>query len=468
MTPLRPAPASLPSDRSWRRPALRALRHLGLALALSLGFGGGISGQQSIAEVRSPEEGPFQVFLLTMDRGDQVYEMFGHNALLIHNVTTGEMLAWNWGLFNFQDVDFIPRFLRGTMRYSMGPAELGPFLDSYVRTNRSVYAHELRLSQAQATELNTFVRWNFLPENRPYVYDYFRDNCSTRIRDALDRVLRGQLSAHFTEIDTGRSYRWFSRRQVQVEAWVDQGLSFLLGMRGDRPLSVWEAMFLPVELMEALEEFEIENDRGQKEPLLGPRELWFEADTAPLPSTPPTPSILLVLGAIMGGLVVVWLGGRAAPGLGGAAAPKAPRLALASLAVVWGGLSSILGLLVVVAWGTDHFFIQANLNPAYLNPLSAAAALLLVVAVSSPGRALGLWGRMALGLHLIVGGMTAVILLLQGTGLLVQGNLDVIFLAAPLNLAFARAAWLATRVNSRFSPAAGSSEGLDSHPEEQA
>jgi hypothetical protein len=416
-----------------------------------------------------------QVFLLTMDRGDQVYEMFGHNALLIRDVATGEMLAWNWGLFNFQDVDFIPRFLRGTMRYSMGPAELGPFLESYARANRSVYAHELRLSPVQAAELDSFVRWNFLPENRPYIYDYYRDNCSTRVRDALDRVLGGQLAAHFTQVETGRSYRWYSRRQVQVESWVDQGLSYLLGMRGDRPLSVWEAMFLPVELMEALEGFEVESDQGHKVALLGPRETWFEAERGPLPDAPPTPALPLLLVGTLLGLLVVWLGKRSAPRSssavgkeGAGSAPWAPRLALATLAVLFGGLSTLLGLLVMVAWGTDHYFIQANLNPVYLNPLSALAALMLALALSAPGRALGFWGRGAAGLYQLIGGVTLVTLVLQATPLLSQGNLDVIFLAAPINLAFARAAWLATRVNSKFSPASGFSEGMDPHPKEQA
>jgi hypothetical protein len=182
----------------------------------------------------APATGRFRVWLLTMDRGDEVYEMFGHNALLIEDARTGQALAWNWGLFNFEDVDFIPRFLRGTMRYSMGPADPEPFLRSYRRRTARSTRTSIHLTQAQAAELDAFVRWNFLPENRPYIYDYYRDNCSTRLRDALDLVLGGQIAPASGTRPTGRSYRWYSRQLVQVTGWVDQGLSFLLGMRGDR------------------------------------------------------------------------------------------------------------------------------------------------------------------------------------------------------------------------------------------
>ncbi|MFW5904651.1 MAG: DUF4105 domain-containing protein, partial [bacterium] len=178
-----------------------------------------------------------RVFLLTMGPGDEVWERFGHNALLIRDDLTGEATAWNWGLFDFGAVDFIPRFLRGTMLYSMGPAPLEPFLESYRRANRSVYANELHLTPEEAEELDAFVRWNYRPENRQYRYDYFRDNCSTRLRDALDGILGGVLRQRFAGRETPRTFRWHSRRMVQELFWIDQGMSHLMGPRGDRPIS---------------------------------------------------------------------------------------------------------------------------------------------------------------------------------------------------------------------------------------
>ncbi|CAN5712391.1 hypothetical protein BH23GEM11_BH23GEM11_13110 [soil metagenome] len=430
-----------------------------------------LSPQQTEVEESSLADGPLQVWLLTMDRGDEVYEMFGHNALLIRDERTGEELAWNWGLFNFEDVDFIPRFLRGTMRYSMGPADPEPFLRIYAATNRAVYANRIHLTQAQAAELDAFVRWNYLPENRPYVYDYYRDNCSTRLRDALDLVLGGQIAAQFQDRPTGRSYRWFSRELVQVTGWVDQGLSFLLGMRGDVTISEWEAMFLPVELIQHLEGFSVEEPGGGTRSLLGPRQLVVEATRAPLPAGPPGPSlgfllVGLLLGGAMVGLAVAAAPWAPAPDSKAAATPhdrvpgwplfgaprrRVPRILLGVLVSAWGAFSGLMGLLLVVAWFTDHVFIQANLNIFQLSPLALAGAPLLLGFLFMPaGPARERMGRAAVVVNAVTLALGLVAALLQGIGVLYQWNVDVVFFALPLNLGMALAAWRVTGGLSTF------------------
>jgi hypothetical protein len=381
-----------------------------------------------------PLDGPLEVWLLTADRGDEVWEMFGHNALLIRDYRTGQELVWNWGLFNFDDVDFIPRFLRGTMRYTMGPSELEPFLRSYAMADRAVFANRLHLTAAEAESLDAFVRWNFLPENRPYIYDYYRDNCSTRIRDALDRVLGGALAERFQGEATPHSYRWHSRRQVQVTGWVDQGLSFLLGMRGDRPLSAWEVMFLPVEMMELLEGFEVADPAGGMRPLLGPRETWLPSTRAPLPATPPGPSLFLLGLGLGAALLLGWAGTRQGRG------PRGSRALAAGTALVWGAFSGALGLLLVLAWFTDHHFIQVNLNLFHLSPLAPVGAILLARALLT-SRDRESRGRTALYVTGVIAALSLGVAALQLVGLLRQGNLDVVFVALPLNLAMAGVAW---------------------------
>lgn len=403
-------------------------------------------------------EGPLRVYLLSIDRGDEVYEMFGHNALLIQNTQTGEALAWNWGLFNFEDVDFIPRFLRGTMRYSMGPADPDRFLQSYVQADRAVFAHRIHLTQEQASELDAFVRWNYLPENRPYIYDYYRDNCSTRVRDALDRVLGGVLRAEFEGVSTGRSYRWFSGRQVQETGWVHQGLSYLLGVRGDRPIDQWASMFLPIELMELLEGVYIEPASGDAAsyPLLGPREVLVPSTRGPLPPSPPGPSLLLLALGLGAALVVTAGGVQLSSGRRG------PRVwAMAGLVLLWGFAASALGLLLVASWWTDHHFIQANMNVFQTHPLiliPASALLMAVFRSSGPvGGDRGFMGAVALWVALATAALSVVGALAQGTSWLVQGNgiaqgnLDVLFVSLPLNLSIALALWMGKGRPSRFS-----------------
>jgi hypothetical protein len=408
-----------------------------------------------------PQPGPLEVYLLTIDRGEQVYEMFGHNALLIRNLETGEALAWNWGLFNFEDVDFIPRFLRGTMRYSMGPADPEWFLQSYASANRAVHANRVHLTQQQIAELDAFVRWNYLPENRPYIYDYYRDNCSTRVRDALDVVLGGALRAQFEGVSTGRSYRWFSRRQVQGTSWVDQGLSFLLGIRGDRPIDQWGAMFLPMELMAYLEEVRIQPDGAEAGdapyPLLGPREIWVASDRPPLPETPPGPSLALLALGLLGGAVVTVSGVRQSRGGTGLA-----TWAMRGVAAVWGIVAGGLGLLLAVSWWTDHHFIQANMNLLQTNPAVLIPAFALAFTGAgrthraqdhraqggpTPARLTSLRRAHIRGAARWIGAGVAALSVLGALAqihpLIRQGNLDVLVVALPLNLAIAAVLWMA-------------------------
>src|SRR5690606_25747772 len=80
-----------------------------------------------------------RVSLLTMGPGRAVWELFGHNALLVEDTRTGERIAYNWGLFDFADEDFYPNFIRGAMRYWMAPFDADAMIAMYARDGRAVY-----------------------------------------------------------------------------------------------------------------------------------------------------------------------------------------------------------------------------------------------------------------------------------------------------------------------------------------
>ncbi len=381
----------------------------------------------------------YQVFLLTIDQGDQVWERFGHNAIRIRDRLTGQDLAWNWGLFNFEDADFVPRFLRGRMLYSMGPAETGAFLDAYRGSGRSVYSNEIFLSVDEAAELDRLVRENFEPENRDYVYHYFEDNCSTRVRDMLDTVLGGSLFDAFASADTGRSYRWHARRLVGETPWLDQGLSFLLGSRGDAPRSEWAAMFIPMELMRSLETFERPGGASGTGPLLGPGEVLVESGRPAAPAAPPafSPWWLLLGGG--GGATLLRAGGAAARG--SAAALRVLVVAIA----VWGTFAGLLGALLVSAWFTDHDFITWNANLLHLSPLALVLTGLLGAGSWREGWERGPVGRRATHLAMAIALLSAGAGALQLLSLYSQGNAEVLAVAVPMNAAVAVALLTATR-----------------------
>ena len=388
----------------------------------------------------------YQVFLLTVDQGEEIWERFGHNAIRIRDRVTGQDLAWNWGLFDFRDADFVARFLRGRMLYSMGPAETGSFLDAYRASARSVYSNEIYLNADEAAELDRLVRENFQPDNRDYVYDYFVDNCSTRVRDVLDTVLGGILFDAFGPDGTGASYRWHARRLVGPSLWLNQGLSLLLGSRGDAPRSEWEAMFIPMELMRSLETFDRPGAAAGTGQLLGPREVLVESGRAAAAAAPPGFSPWWLLIGLGGAVILLGAGRRAARG-------SAPALRILVVAVVsWGAFAGLLGTLLLSAWFTDHDFITWNANLLHLNPLALILAGLLGAGSWRKGWERGAVGRRATNLAVAIVVLSAGAGALELLSLYSQGNAEVLAVAVPLNAAVA-AALLAATGAGRVQPA---------------
>src|SRR5688500_18521265 len=133
------------------------------------------------------------VYLLTIGQGDEVWELFGHNAIWIKDRSDGSDMTYNWGMFDVNQPNFLGRFLTGNTSYWMEGIGLESMLQSYTQRNRSLLAQELNLTPEQRLLLKQALETNTLPQNKFYRYDYYRDNCSTRLRDMLDRALGGQL-----------------------------------------------------------------------------------------------------------------------------------------------------------------------------------------------------------------------------------------------------------------------------------
>ena len=135
------------------------------------------------------------VRLITAGPGSEVWELFGHNAIWIKDETTGREIVYDYGRFDFAEPGFLSRFVKGRMLYWMGAADPRGMISAYIRRDRSVWVQELDLSPTARAELLRFLENNVLEENRYYRYDYYLDNCSTRIRDVLDMAVGGAISA---------------------------------------------------------------------------------------------------------------------------------------------------------------------------------------------------------------------------------------------------------------------------------
>ena len=153
----------------------------------------GVHAQEPAAENTAESEGEdLRVWLVTAGPGDEAWERYGHNAIRVLDTRTGRDVSYNWGIFDFDQVGFIPRFLQGRMLYRMAAFPTAAMVDVYAQANREVVLQELDLTPAQKLDLRDLADTNARPENREYMYQYFSDNCSTRVRDALDQELAGE------------------------------------------------------------------------------------------------------------------------------------------------------------------------------------------------------------------------------------------------------------------------------------
>ena len=375
----------------------------------------------------APPGSELRVYLMTMGPGAAVWERFGHNAIWIDDPSVDPDTTYNYGLFDFRQENFLLRFIRGQMWYWMAGFPAEPYVQTYVRDNRSVWLQELNLPPGARLELREFLRWNERPENRFYHYDYYRDNCSTRVRDAIDRFIGGAIEAQTASLPTGTTYRFHTQRLTANDPLVFTGLLLALGQQVDRPISAWEEMFLPLALRDHARRVTLTGPDGARVPLVASERTLFESTAPPPPNAPPSwLQWYLLVGTGIGALAAA-LGALAPRGRGG-------RLGLGVLAVFWGLVGGLGGIVLAGLWAfTDHVMAYRNENLFQVNPLVLGLAVLVPLALAGSGRA-GRWARLlAPGLA----GLSLLGFVLQVLPGLDQVNGQVIALALPIHLGFA-------------------------------
>lgn len=330
------------------------------------------------AQVPALTGADLKVYLLTMGQGAALWERFGHNALVIRDTRSGVTTAWNWGVFDFAAPDFLARFLTGDTRYWMQGDDFARTVEAYRWMNRSLWVQELALPDSAKLALARTVAANAIGDAKYYRYDYFRDNCSTRVRDAIDQATGGALRAQLRTVPSGTTYRRETERLLDGMPLAVVGVDIALGRRADAPLSRWEAAFVPMQLRDALRGVRVPDGAGGTRSLLVRDEALFVASRPPEAVNPPRLSLWT---AVAGLALATLLGvlGRAAPGSGAA------RSGVAALGGLWSLAAGVVGVvLLLAATVTRHVFWGANANLLLFSPLSLVLAVLLPWAV---------WGR---------------------------------------------------------------------------
>ncbi|QWT18387.1 DUF4105 domain-containing protein [Bacillus sp. NP157] len=223
-----------------------------------------------------------EISLLTYGPGDIYWERFGHDALEVRDTASGEAIAFNYGVFDFDQDGFILNFARGIMAYRMDAETTASDVQFYKGEGRYVRRQVLALDSTQKDTLRQFLLWNIRPENAGYNYDYYLDNCTTRVRDALDAALGGELERQWRSQPGGMTYREQTARLMSNQAWLMLGMDLGLGPFADQPMTSWKDAFLPMEL-EAL----VRKTQVHGKPLVLQDETVADATLQPPPDKAP-------------------------------------------------------------------------------------------------------------------------------------------------------------------------------------
>jgi hypothetical protein len=217
-----------------------------------------------------------QISLLTCDPGKELYIAFGHSAVRVSDPATGIDYVFNYGTFSFATQNFYVKFVRGKLDYQLSVARYTHFIAEYIEENRSIRELILNLSQTQKQAVYDFLVDNYQPENRFYKYDFFYDNCATRIRDIFPKVLKDSFQYNGPKPAKPQSFRDLTDSYLVYSPWSNLGINLALGMPTDKIMSFDNYMFLPDYLEKSVENAVIYHN-GKPEPFVARKQSLFTA-----------------------------------------------------------------------------------------------------------------------------------------------------------------------------------------------
>ena len=230
------------------------------------------------------------------------------------------------------------------------------FIDVYIEEDRTVSEQVLNLTFSEKQAIVDFLEENYKGQNKYYKYDFFFDNCTSRVRDLLSKVLSDKLVWNQKANENNLTFRKSLDPYIITMPWVKFGFYLGLGNVTDRIPNYFEAMFLPSRLEKGLALANIQG-RTVNKPLVSKtisiyNSLNKEASVEPFVTPELVFGLILILALILSYFQFknqiqpywfdLWL---------------------------WTN-TGLAGILVLFLWfGTDHKATANNMNFIWSNPL---------------------------------------------------------------------------------------------------
>lgn len=295
------------------------------------------------------------VYLITCNPGTETYSIYGHSALRIVNRLNNTDLVYNWGVFDFGTPNFAWKFAKGRLEYMLAVESMGNFLQTYLYEKRAVFSQRMNLSSSEIRQLIILINENLKPENIKYRYDFFYDDCSTRIRDILEKSVGDKLLYPPQESSDAPTFRDLTGKYQDPFPWLTFGIDMIMGSPGDKEATFRDMMFLPIDLQNCMSEAVVKRD-GKMIPLLQNPEIILDFDLFTqkrrfLNSPENIFALILIVLVIIMPLIK-------------------SKLAIKIIDIVLFFLFSVLAMLMIFFnFFTDHQQMKMNLNIVWLNPI---------------------------------------------------------------------------------------------------
>ncbi len=293
-----------------------------------------------------------QLSVITCGPGEELYSSFGHSAIRLKDPTNKIDIVFNYGTFDYQTSGFYMKFIRGKLPYALSMQRFSSFYRSYQMENRWIKEQELNLSDEELQKLVQFLSNNAKPENRLYFYDFFKDNCATKIADVLNENLETLPEYNFDFYQEKWTYRDLLHQYLGDKAWAKFGIDLALGSLIDRELEPKDYQFLPDYLMASL------NGMRERESVISSdaKDLWKSRIT-PKDTYSLSNPILVFWGLLFLAFVLTINDFR----------KQKIHLLFDRILFLVVGLTGC--VLLFLSFGTDHYATKSNLNILVLSPI---------------------------------------------------------------------------------------------------
>lgn len=288
-----------------------------------------------------------EISILTVGQGTTLNEAFGHSAFRIKDINNKLDIVYGYGEYDFDTPNFYLKFAQGKLNYLINKTKFSRFYQVYRYYNRNIKEQTLNLSQTEKQKLYNYLVNNYKPENRRYLYEFFYDNCATKIKDVTNIATNNSITFNTPNDFEDATFRTLIHGNLNRNTWGSLGIDLALGSVIDRKASPEDHMYLPKNIYSFFENATI----GQnKKPLVKQSEIIYSKIETPKPSQFLS-SPLFILGVIS--ILIIYITYN----------DYRKEKRTTWLDVFLFTITGVIGIIILLLWfATDHTGTHQNYN----------------------------------------------------------------------------------------------------------